>query len=560
MVYKELKISHLKTLIIDRSDFTLTNIRSILHKISITDVRIEKKLDTAITQIEKSIEDHNIYDLIIVDFDISKFVTYKRIESFLQNISPRSCLILTSSDHSKENIVKMLENEPDDILLKPYRIDTLKNRLRHNARNVIVTSDLRKALEQRDSKHILSAIHEIERHNEYGISTTWLNKLKIKASFEDKAYEKVINSAEHYLSYSESEWARNYLCRSLFHVKFYDKAIEQAKIGRRKYPMSTNFCVVMGQALLMKGAIKEAEKQFRKAIEINPDCIDATLGLVDTCSKHDDVETLVKRYENLVSQVEGTIYDSADYYVDYANALKETSDVSPVGEQLTQLMQAGEILKRGKGYYNDNENIDICIKLLDVAKDIIECRTNNAAQILNDLIEHSKDAVLSSVSTCINVAYMLDLMCEKESLEHFFTELDLSEIEIYPGDASNSQKVRRLVLQRYSVRRRNTGFNGKDYSTLKEDINTNIKNNDYDMAAVKLKDMLDYGKYLPNLILFYVKLRAISCINKQFNRRSIAAYNDSIHFAKNNLREKKDLQKLDVIIKNYKRDRMKTNV
>ncbi|MBF9002636.1 MULTISPECIES: hypothetical protein [Vibrio] len=558
MAYKELKISHLKTLIVDRSDFSLTNIRSILHKISITDVKIEKKIDAAETLIKKSIEDHYLYDLIIVDYDISKFLTPKKVEKFLQIISPRSCLVLTSADHSKENIIRMLENEPDDILLKPYRIDILKNRLRNNARNVIVTGDLRKALEQRNSKEILEAIHEIERHNEYGISSTWLNKLKIKATYDDQLYEKTITAAEHFLSYSEAEWARNYLCRSLVKESFYDKAIQEAKIGRRKYPMSTNFCVVMGQAFLMKGDIKQAEIQFRKAAAINPDCIDASLGLVESIGQHDNVDKLVKRYEKLFNQVEGTIYDNVDYYIDYANALKELSDVSVIGEQMTHLMLADEILKKGKANFPNESIVDINIKLQEVARDIIECRTNNALNMLNDIVDSHQEDIISSVSTTANVAFMYDVLCEKDRLDKFLTELELSELQLFNG-VSNATRIKQLTLQRYASRRKGTGLSGKDYAALKEEINNFLHQNDYDMAAVKLKELLDYGKYVPSLILFYLKLRVVGCIHKSFNRRSVAAYNDALNFARNNLRHERDLHQLDMIVKSYKSDRVKAS-
>lgn len=542
------KISELKALIVDESDFAASNIKSAMFENGISDIQIAKKVER-VTSLLKQNKKKNLFDLIVLDFDIARYDSSKNVMDEIKSLNKTCCLIITSSNSSRENLIRILEIEPDDIILKPYKVNTLKKRIQTNARNLIMTSEIRQALDAQDNYLAIEKVSEVELRQDYSSHRKWLNKIKIKAMFENEMYDNVENATRSFLSVGESEWARSYLAKSLLKNNQYERALEESELALQKHPSSLNPYILMGESLSALHRHDEATTYFEKALKIKPDSVDAMKGLSESSASDKDYTKAIDNYSKLIDLVEGTIEDTPDLYVEVANLKKEQGE-SQVSTHLVHAINDGfSFLQRGKANFPDCELIAANHEIMKAAKLLENGRRENSVQLLNSCFIKYRNHILESPSTALNMIVMYDNLKENHMAKSIIDELERREEKKNKRSTAKLSSVKELVSSRISA------YNEK-HSEIKQTTSSVVENAKKMLAERRFNEAYDYvskvciaNKGIDHLLILNIKIANLVCKREGNTPDAVFKFKEAVSLAREQVYKDSTIQEINKLVK-----------
>lgn len=542
------KISELKALIVDESDFAASNIKSAMFENGISDIQIAKKVER-ITSLLKQNKKKSLFDLIILDFDIARYDVSQNVLEEIKSLSKTCCLIITSSNPSRENLIRILEIEPDDIILKPYKVNTLKKRIQTNARNLVMTTEIRQALDAQDNYLAIEKVSEVERRQEYAGHRKWLNKIKIKAMFENKMYDNVENATRSFLSVGESEWARTYLAKSLLLSNQFERALEESTVALQKHPASLNSYILMGESLSSLSRHDEASTYFEKALKIKPDSIDAMKGLSESSAHDKNYKKAIDNYSKLIDLVEGTVEETPDLYVEVANLKKEQGEAEISTHLIHAINDGFSFLQRGKESFPDCELIAANHEIMKAAKFLEHGKKEKSVQILNSCFIKYRNHILESPSTALNMIVMYDNLKEDHMATSIIEELERREDKKTKRHKARVNSVKQLVTNRISA------YNDKA-SEIRQTTSSVVNNAKKMLGERRFKEAYEYvskvciaNKGMDHLLILNIKIANLLCKREGNTSEAISCFKEAVRLAREQAFKDDTIQQINKLVR-----------
>ncbi|GAB2657678.1 tetratricopeptide repeat-containing response regulator [Vibrio panuliri] len=286
--------SNLKVLIIDDASIVIVTLKSMLVKIGFND-RLINYCSTSRAGIQIARQEQ--YDLILCDYNLGRGMNGKQVFEEMRYhglLHDKSVFILITGESSSTVVHSIIELKPDDYLLKPFNVMSLKER---------VTSALNR-------KHALYQLYQMQSKHQFeqGLELCdellpfypqyqfiiarfkgeFLNRLQLHDESK-KLYESILERRNY-------DWATIGLANSLMHLG--DKKTAQAMINKllASKPNSTVFRTAAANLSLVNNQIPSAIRHFELASKIVRGNSERELVICNLCLAVGDYQNALERY------------------------------------------------------------------------------------------------------------------------------------------------------------------------------------------------------------------------------------------------------------------------
>ena len=286
--------SHLKVLIIDDASIVVVTLKSMLIKIGFND-RLISYCSSSRASIQLARQES--YDLILCDYNLGRSMNGKQVfeEMKYHNLlHEKSTFVLITGESSSTVVHSIIELKPDDYLLKPFNVLSLKDRVSAAISRKHALYQLYKA----QSKHLYEEGVELcdellPFYPEYHFTIArfkgeFLNRLQLHDESK-KLYESILERKDY-------DWATIGLANSLMHLG--EKKAAHGMLNKllASKPNSTVLRTAAANLSLINNEIPTAIRHFELASKIVRGNSERELVICNLCLAVGDYQNALERY------------------------------------------------------------------------------------------------------------------------------------------------------------------------------------------------------------------------------------------------------------------------
>lgn len=410
-----LDISDLSILVVETNDTSLNTIRQLLSSIGMNRPDFARTIASA----RKKIKDN--YNIIICDYNIGVHAGGKDLlESVTNDNNHMSSFVLTIADHSREAVVSALESHPDDLLLKPYKMDDFKRRVRNVAIKHIQTHDLRKSLTSGDWESSLRMLNQFIVDKR--ISAYWCLKRKLDLYIQRGMHRQVEDYASFILGNENIEWVRTALIESLYLQKKYNAAIFEAEIAIKKFPHSIKSHCLMGDCFFKLGDMITAHRFHSAAVSISTSSVSAQNKLVQSQVKLGFNVEAIAILSRVLRIAENTVHDQPEIYITLAN-LHQKSRKNGVPE-FNAIQDAVNIISKALAKFPNHDVVNMSAACYMAHSDFLSNNISGAKKRLAALEANYAEKLKLNPAAKLNLILTLFSIGEKDRSKRMMEEME----------------------------------------------------------------------------------------------------------------------------------------
>lgn len=497
----------LKVLILDSSEFTQAIIRKNCYTMGIHNVTLASSPDKAARIFKKQ-----KFNLVIIDFDSELKDNYVELFKHIRESNTKVCTVFISSNHTKRNIAEMIQIEAEDIILKPFTLKVLSQRIFANAQNIIMTLKLRKLISEGNHQEVLESIYELEKHFNTGQIRGWLYKVKIQAMLELKMYKNIESFCRFLLVNNEAEWIRTYLAESLISTRRYKEALQEVLICKRKHPSSIKATLLLGDIYDNLGNTDEAYKCYKEVTGCCPDYIKACLAISKIDAKEMKYEQAIDSYEKIISLLEKRLQSYPDIYVEMANLKRDYAESKIKVPMIDAIKESIKYLNRGYENFPESKVIHVNQALFKVIHLHEAGENQKALSLLNRTYVEHKEFIENNSDSMISIMFLYLGLCHKDMannlVERMKMKMGVHETYSQIRKKLEEKNARRLKLKNYVENAQN-------------EITELIANDKLYDALKKIDDLLEKKPKIQSLQNLAVKISYKMAKQYNFNNSSV---------------------------------------
>ncbi|EQM48587.1 response regulator [Vibrio parahaemolyticus VPCR-2010] len=497
----------LKVLILDSSEFTQAIIRKNCYTMGIHNVTLASSPDKAARIFKKQ-----KFNLVIIDFDSELKDNYVELFKHIRESNTKVCTVFISSNHTKRNIAEMIQIEAEDIILKPFTLKVLSQRIFANAQNIIMTSKLRKLISEGNHQEVLESIYELEKHFNTGQIRGWLYKVKIQAMLELKMYKNIESFCRFLLVNNEAEWIRTYLAESLMATRRYKEALQEVLICKRKHPSSIKATLLLGDIYDNLGNTDEAYKCYKEVTGCCPDYIKACLAISKIDAKKMKYEQAIDSYEKIISLLEKRLQSYPDIYVEMANLKRDYAESKIKVPMIDAIKESIKYLNRGYENFPESKVIHVNQALFKVIHLHEAGENQKALNLLNRTYVEHKEFIENNSDSMISIMFLYLGLCHKDMannlVERMKMKMGVHETYSQIRKKLEEKNARRVQLKNY-------------VESAQNEITELIANDKLYDALKKIDDLLEKKPKIQSLQNLAVKISYKMAKQYNFNNSSV---------------------------------------
>lgn len=286
--------SSLRVLIVDDASIVVVTLKSMLIKIGFND-RLISYCSTARASIQLARQEP--YDLILCDYNLGRGMNGKQVFEEMKHhglLHDKSVFILITGESSAAVVHSIIELKPDDYLLKPFNVMSLKERVTSAINRKHTLYKLYKMQSKHQFEEGLALCDEIlPFYPEYHFTISrfkgeFLSRLELHE--ESKVlYESILARKEH-------DWATIGLANSLMHLG--EKKTAQNMINKMlaSKPNSSVLRTAAANLSLINNEIPTAIRHFELASKMVRGNSDRELVICNLCLAVGDYQNALERY------------------------------------------------------------------------------------------------------------------------------------------------------------------------------------------------------------------------------------------------------------------------
>ncbi|ROV59285.1 response regulator [Vibrio ponticus] len=286
--------SNLKVLIVDDASIVVVTLKSMLIKIGFND-RLISYCSSARASMQLARQEQ--YDLILCDYNLGRGMNGKQVFEEMKHhglLHDKSVFVLITGESSATVVHSIVELKPDDYLLKPFNVMSLKER---------VTSAINR-------KHTLYKLYKMQSKHQFEEGLALCDELlpfypeyhftisRFKGEFLSRLelHDESKQLYESILARKEYDWATIGLANSLMHLG--EKKTAQNMINKMlaSKPNSTVLRTAAANLSLINNEIPTAIRHFELASKMVRGNSDRELVICNLCLAVGDYQNALERY------------------------------------------------------------------------------------------------------------------------------------------------------------------------------------------------------------------------------------------------------------------------
>lgn len=286
--------SNLKVLIIDDASIVVVTLKSMLIKIGFND-RLISYCSSAKASIQLARQEP--YDLILCDYNLGRSMNGKQVFEEMKHLGllhEKSVFVLITGENSSTVVHSIVELKPDDYLLKPFNVLSLKERVNAAINRKHALYQIYQAQAKHQFEEGLERCDELlPFYPEYHFIIArfkgeFLNRLQLHDESK-KLYESILER-KHY------DWATIGLANSLMHLGEKNTAHNMLSKLLASKPNSTVLRTAAANLSLINNEIPAAIRHFELASKIVRGNSERELVICNLCLGVGDYQNALQRY------------------------------------------------------------------------------------------------------------------------------------------------------------------------------------------------------------------------------------------------------------------------
>lgn len=484
---------NLTALIVDNSNFSADTVKQGLAQLGVHKVKNATNYLSAIQMIKR--EKFNVifceYELKDGLFGIELLKEVKEIPDYYP------AFIVTTSNNAKGIMVEILQNTPEDILLKPFNAIDFNNKIYKILTSYVKTKEVRMALAQKDYEKALGLfnsqkIKELTLKNKALFS--WVTRSKIEIMLYQKQYKNIEDYTDFLINSGncDLEWVRAFNIQSLLFQKSYDEVIKRANKCIEKYPLSIKSYLYLGSAHHQINELDISRKIYNRALDLSKRSIEAKRAISKVIHESGDSEEAFFSYKGLIELVSKSKEKKPEDYSNYANIAKEYAEMDIDVNPGNAILKALDIIKEGQSNFPDELSFDLHEKIYD-AQSLLNRGQNeealkkieSAMKVFSKILNKNSVALINTIITLQQLGEEIRANSLKDSL--------------HSHDGSTKKNLEKRLK---SYKNKEVEIFKKVKETLSE-ADRCIENNEYSIAVSKVREAVSYS---PDSTALYFKL------------------------------------------------------
>ncbi len=293
-----------KALIVDTNSFSAFTTKQLLNSLpgypDLETAHVET-VNAAIRELHQT-----EYNLIVTEFELNDgknathLIKLMKEERFFE-----PSIVVLLSEQTRQNIISVVNAQPDELLLKPYQISVFNQRVSKSLQKQRDTSSVRRKLVIKDYDGAFSEINDILNSGKRSFAYFWCMRQKLEILRQQQHFGRIIDYTEFLMSEVDVEWIRTSRIEALVKKNMHDVAMDEITACLKKYPLSVNSLVLKGDLLHAQNNSAQAADCFKQALKICPEIDSALEGLSRSASntnRYEDALFAVKRLIKKISQ------------------------------------------------------------------------------------------------------------------------------------------------------------------------------------------------------------------------------------------------------------------
>lgn len=372
--------SNLTALVIDDAPVVITSIRIMLRKMGFKDENISHNKDPAAALHQAK---NNIFDVFICDYNFGKLLNGKQVFEEIQHykrLNSNSIFVMMTGESTGKVVRSIIELSPDEYMLKPYNLHTLKQRIQ--------TALIR--------KQALHSLYEANANSDFEFGVDECQKLLVthpQYLFQVKQFlgqfyrrlERLDEAKDLYqgvLAEKDYDWANVGLANTLIAQEKEQEAILLLEDILDKSPNNSHALMAMSHLNIYNDDIPSAIKHLSIASELVPGNSDRELIIANLCHAMGDYENGLQRYRTYYFTNKNTYRDTSTSILNYIRAIAYNLSGGDKDNHNTLRKESGILLSVLYKSMN-TPNIISEMELIGAHLAIIDNRLSDASVLLN---------------------------------------------------------------------------------------------------------------------------------------------------------------------------------
>ena len=342
--------SQKSVLLIDSSGNLRSTVKSMLQSMgfaSVTSLSISSRV------LEEVVEQD--YDIILLGHNVhDKYSGLQLLEEarYKGLIKPTCSWVLMTSDASQQSVLFAIENQPDELLTKPFTLDTLSKRIQSLCKRRALFEPIERAIERKAINRAIRLCDSLLKPSDpsYPLAQT----IKGRLLLDQQRYEEAKQLFESLYWANEALYPGYLLADSLYHLGDFDGAQQLLQQLIAKHPLLIPAYDLLARVHEAGGDLEAAQKALQQGAGHSPLSIQRQLELGRLSMRNDQLEQAAKAYRRSIHLGDSSCLDSATPYFKLVNVQRLQMEQSQGHERQDHLNEIEQLLERaGQRFHRD---------------------------------------------------------------------------------------------------------------------------------------------------------------------------------------------------------------
>lgn len=305
------------------------------------------------------------FDVIFAEFDLGDNHDARKLLESLRHaklIDASSAFVITSSEMAKEQVLSILECEPDSYLIVPFTLATLKKRLdvicaRNTALgdllNLVVSGDYNNAIAYCESY--------IEKQGPY---VHWCEKILAELYVRQGALDQAETLYQRVNQKQLTDWALIGLGKITLSRRDYAQAKKHLCMSVEKFPLALAAYDQLAEAYLGLEDFDAAQRVLQQAVSLCGVSVPRQRSLFSVSWENQDFDTAILAARKTIKLAKNSLYDIADNGLNLARVLADYAAVSDAEKAQELIEEAHKVLEKVINDFNCNQ-VELQSKLIE---------------------------------------------------------------------------------------------------------------------------------------------------------------------------------------------------
>ncbi len=341
-----------KFLLVEDSPLMRATIRGILSRISVRIVYEAKNAEMALMAMRKE-----RFDIVLCDYNLGEGQNGLQLleeAKFCKLLSHNAIFIMVTADNTQSMVLGVMENKPDDYLLKPFNAIQLINRLKKQALIKKFTFNIGKALDRDDLMLAIRHCDDLLRLNNHGMDTQLL-KMRAELAIRVGDLHAAEQKFQQVLHKRDLPWARHGLGKIALLQNNFDLAIELFRQVIATTPMFLDSYDWLARAYEATNQNEAALGILNQAAELSPNSILRQQKLAHIAIQSDQIDIAKKAFKVAVDLGKFSVHKSSYDFFKLVKIYLKGDDKKQVNKLLADM----------RSQYGDDSEAQIQVAILE---------------------------------------------------------------------------------------------------------------------------------------------------------------------------------------------------